>query len=172
MSEPVTFSLTRKRLAVLATLLVAIPVLVAGGTAWAVDSFSDVPNSHAFHDEIGWGADNGIINGFEDGTFRPGNNVSRGASAAFLSRYNDSIELVSEQRDPLSSDSWHQDVAYPSGKRPVAGGGTISTLNAFMTGSYPRTATTWRVRWESEGSAMIDPTKLEVWVLCIPLPVD
>lgn len=170
MSEPVTLSLTRKRLAVLAASLVAVPALVAGGTAWAVDSFSDVPNSHPFHDEIGWGADNGIINGYQDGTFRPGNNVTRGASAAFLSRYNDSLEVVTEEIDPANSTGWIKDVACPAGKRAVAGGGNISTVDTFMTGSYPVTSTTWRVRWESDNNVTMNPTSIRVWVLCIPTP--
>lgn len=170
MSEPVTFTFTRKRLAVLAALLVAVPTLVAGGTAWAVGSFSDVPETHPFYDEIEWGSDNGIILGYNDGTFRPGNNVTRGASAAFISRYNDSLELVTDEIDPANSTGWIHQVSCPSGKRAVAGGGTILALATYMTDSYPVTDTTWRVRWESENNVTLNPSSIEVWALCIPSP--
>jgi hypothetical protein len=53
-------------------------------------TFDDVPGSHPFFDEIEWLADSGITGGFSDGTFRPGQVVSRGSMAAFLYRAADS----------------------------------------------------------------------------------
>jgi hypothetical protein len=41
---------------------------------------------HPFCKEINWLKANGIATGFEDGTFRPGDNVTRQAMAAFLFR--------------------------------------------------------------------------------------
>lgn len=58
---------------------------VAGGAAYAA-SFSDVPVSHPFYDEIEWVAEAGVANGFPDGTYRPGDPVTRGSMAAFLQR--------------------------------------------------------------------------------------
>jgi hypothetical protein len=49
-------------------------------------TFADVPSSHTFYDEIEWLAEQGIITGFSDGTFRPTAPVSRQAAAAFLFR--------------------------------------------------------------------------------------
>jgi len=49
--------------------------------------FSDVPTSHLFYDEITWLAASGVTGGFDDGTFRPGESVTRGSMAAFLYRY-------------------------------------------------------------------------------------
>jgi predicted outer membrane repeat protein len=49
-------------------------------------SFSDVPQTHPFFDEIEWMAANGIAGGFDDGTFRSGQPVSRQAMSAFLFR--------------------------------------------------------------------------------------
>jgi subtilisin family serine protease len=49
-------------------------------------TFTDVPPSHVFFDEIEWLAGSGITGGFADGTFRPGQAVSRGSMAAFLHR--------------------------------------------------------------------------------------
>jgi hypothetical protein len=60
--------------------------LLGGGVAVASDDFSDVGDSHPFHDEIGAIAEAGITTGFDDGTYRPGVAVSRGAMAAFMAR--------------------------------------------------------------------------------------
>jgi hypothetical protein len=65
---------------------VVTAVVVAPLTAYASHSFSDVPNNHPFHDEIGNIHDACITTGFPDGTFRPGNNITRQAEAAFINR--------------------------------------------------------------------------------------
>ena len=49
-------------------------------------TFSDVAIDHPFATEIGWLADEGISAGYVDGTFRPGDAVTRQAMAAFLFR--------------------------------------------------------------------------------------
>ncbi|TVR18468.1 MAG: hypothetical protein EA387_14495, partial [Nitriliruptor sp.] len=75
------------------------PVTAAAG-------FTDVPTDHPFHDEIAWMVQEGITTGFPDGTFRPVNDVTRQAMAAFLYRFvfgedpaapepeNDTIEIT------------------------------------------------------------------------------
>jgi len=52
----------------------------------AVPSFTDVPLIHPYYLEIEWVAANGIILGFFDGTFRPSNDTTRQAMAAFFYR--------------------------------------------------------------------------------------
>ena len=49
--------------------------------------FPDVPPSHPFHPEITWAAGEGIVQGYDDGTFRPSAAVTRQAMAAFLHRH-------------------------------------------------------------------------------------
>ena len=49
-------------------------------------TFSDVPASHDFCGVIEWLADSGITGGYEDGTFRPTNPVTRQAVSAFVYR--------------------------------------------------------------------------------------
>ncbi len=49
--------------------------------------FRDVPVEHVFGEEISWLLDEGITTGYDDGTFRPRNKISREAMAAFLYRY-------------------------------------------------------------------------------------
>jgi subtilisin family serine protease len=48
--------------------------------------FPDVPTNHPFYKEIAWAADEDITGGYSDGTFRPGDPVSRQALAVFLWR--------------------------------------------------------------------------------------
>ena len=52
----------------------------------AQPTFSDVPLGHPFFDEIELLAASGITTGYDDGTFRPSNPVTRMAMAAFLVR--------------------------------------------------------------------------------------
>lgn len=53
----------------------------------AEPTFSDVPATHIFGDEIEWAALVGVADGFEDGSYRPADAVGRGAFAAFLHRF-------------------------------------------------------------------------------------
>jgi hypothetical protein len=48
---------------------------------------TDVPTSHPFHDEITWARAAGVAGGYPDGTFRPGECVTRQAASALLHRY-------------------------------------------------------------------------------------
>lgn len=50
-------------------------------------SFHDVTAQHPFLREISWLSRTGITTGWSDGTFKPGQSVSRAAFAAFLYRY-------------------------------------------------------------------------------------
>jgi hypothetical protein len=52
----------------------------------ATPSFSDVPTTNPFFNEIEWMKSQGITNGYADGTFHPLEAVSRQAMAAFLAR--------------------------------------------------------------------------------------
>lgn len=70
---------------IIATIVVSALVLVPA-TVFAVSSFTDVPPGHPFHDQITWTADAGISTGYQDGTFRPNDPVTRQAMAAFMQR--------------------------------------------------------------------------------------
>lgn len=50
-------------------------------------TFSDVGPGHTFATAISWAASNGITLGYEDGSFRPAERVTRQEVAAFLHRY-------------------------------------------------------------------------------------
>jgi hypothetical protein len=49
-------------------------------------AFTDVPETHLFHDDISWADRASIARGFDDDTFRPATPVTRGAMTAFLVR--------------------------------------------------------------------------------------
>lgn len=49
--------------------------------------FSDVAAGQWYTKAVIWASSNGIVNGYEDGTFKPNNNVSREEMAAMLMRY-------------------------------------------------------------------------------------
>jgi len=70
----------------MAAFLFRFSALVGGPGPGSPTSFSDVPLTHPFFDEISWLASNDIAGGYSDGTFRPGAPVSRQATAAFLHR--------------------------------------------------------------------------------------
>ncbi|MCC5954295.1 MAG: S-layer homology domain-containing protein, partial [Acidimicrobiia bacterium] len=63
----------------------------AGPGEWATTGtvrlgFTDVGVDHPFVDDVIWAADGGVTTGYDDGTFRPTDAVSRQAMAAFLWR--------------------------------------------------------------------------------------
>ena len=61
--------------------------MITGTVAFAAGkTFTDVPPSHPFATEIGKVAGACIAGGYQDGTYRPNDPVTRQAMAAFLSR--------------------------------------------------------------------------------------
>lgn len=71
-----------------AALALACACLLIGSVtgAFAAHQFDDVPDNNVFHDDIDHIAAAGITTGFLDGTYRPGEPVTRGSMAAFLGR--------------------------------------------------------------------------------------
>jgi len=55
--------------------------------------FSDVAQGAWYYDAVKWAADNGVVAGYPDGTFRPSNTIYRQDLALILSRYADSAEI-------------------------------------------------------------------------------
>ncbi|HKP54345.1 MAG TPA: S-layer homology domain-containing protein [Chloroflexia bacterium] len=78
----------------------------ATSTACAI-SFSDVPNDHTFYSFIRCLACRGIISGYSDGTFRPGNEITRSQIAKMVSNAaninDDPGEQIYEDVDPTST---------------------------------------------------------------------
>ncbi len=56
----------------------------------------------AYKDAVVWGVSNGIIKGYDDGSFRPDQNISRAQMATFMFRYLNSIGYVFGDVQPAS----------------------------------------------------------------------
>ncbi|MEK5184026.1 S-layer homology domain-containing protein [Solibacillus sp. FSL W7-1324] len=67
-----------------AAAVAASVVAVAAPIAPEASTFKDVPSSHQFFDAIKSLSDRGIINGYQDGTFKPGQNLTRGQAAKII----------------------------------------------------------------------------------------
>jgi hypothetical protein len=78
-----TAGVTRQSLAAMLHRLAGLPSVPLPGTP----TFSDVRTSHPFRTEIEWLAATGISTGYDDGSFRPGEPISRQAMSAFLQRF-------------------------------------------------------------------------------------
>ena len=61
--------------------------------------FSDVNHDDKYATAIYWAYSSGVINGFEDGTFRPGANITRQELAAMLCRY---VDLIANTHLPMT----------------------------------------------------------------------
>ena len=98
-------------------------VVNVGGTLTAnntipakTGSFSDVPTSNAFVEDIRWLADLKVTTGYDDGTFRPTDPVSRQAMAAFLYRFAGSPDYTPPATTPFldvaGSHSFYKQIAW------------------------------------------------------------
>jgi hypothetical protein len=143
---------------------------LVGGPALASHQFSDVPESSQFHIQIGWMAQHGIASGYPDGTYRPGQAVSRQAMAAFMSRFNDAFVVRQSSLHPGSGSTHTHTTECEAGERAIAGGGFNSSGNTFITENRPFASggSGWTVVWETEGNVLQDPFTLTVWALCAP----
>src|SRR5262245_58911365 len=102
-----------RRARILAAAAATVLSTATFGAAYAGGGFIDVPQDHPFFWDIAWLAQTGVTNGYDDGTFRPEDPVTRGAMAAFLHRYHeldDTIIATPETAGPntVSSDDWVQ----------------------------------------------------------------
>lgn len=60
-----------------AVLTSMVVTMMSVGVAHAQTRFSDVPSSNPYYEAIQWLTDNGVIQGYGDGTYRPNNPVNR-----------------------------------------------------------------------------------------------
>lgn len=79
----------------------AILYRLAGEPAVYGSSFSDIPASAYYAKAVAWAVRQGVVEGFPDGTFRPGLPVSRQQLAAILWRYAGLNRADSGKRAPL-----------------------------------------------------------------------
>jgi hypothetical protein len=155
--------LSTRRVALLGLMM----ALLLPGIAFAGHQFIDVPNTNQFHDDIDWLADYGITTGYGDFTFRPGQTVTRQATAAFLHRLSNEFEVIrSYDLNPTLATEFSHSASCPGDKRAIGGGG-YADANILMTKSYPLGGS-WVVFWRTDNGTTVDPSELTVWVLCAP----
>lgn len=68
-------------------MMVSVLANLEGASASDGNSFSDVPDNAWYADAVSWAATVGVTNGFEDGTFRPNDSLTREQMAAMLYNY-------------------------------------------------------------------------------------
>lgn len=74
------------------TLLAAVvAVLGMFGVAYATHVFPDVEDDNAHADSIYWAHDAGVVVGYEDGTYGPEDNVTRGQAASMFFNYHEAF---------------------------------------------------------------------------------
>lgn len=71
-------------------------------TAPRTSYFQDVPLSHPFFKQISWMVDSGVTYGWGDGSFRPGDPLTRDAVAAFLYRMAGSPGYIAPSVSPYT----------------------------------------------------------------------
>ncbi|MFH1284223.1 MAG: S-layer homology domain-containing protein, partial [Candidatus Peregrinibacteria bacterium] len=74
----------------------------------AMASFSDVPANHHYRNSIQWMQDNGVVNGYSDGTFRSDQSVTR---AEFLKMLYETVGMDGHDADlpfpDISENAWY-----------------------------------------------------------------
>ncbi|MFS0689994.1 S-layer homology domain-containing protein [Sporosarcina sp. 179-K 8C2 HS] len=76
----------KKLLMILGALLLACSLPLSGTFAAGTERFSDVPASKHFAEAVNELAERKIIGGYPDGTFKPGNSITRGQAAAIIAK--------------------------------------------------------------------------------------
>lgn len=71
-------------------------------------SFSDVSNHWALQ-YINWAADNGYVNGYPDGTFKPEGNMTRAEFVKILNRFACAKEKADIRFDDVNTSDWYYD---------------------------------------------------------------
>ena len=159
----------------LRTIALALVVgLVAGTGFFAVqavaEQFTDVPAGNAFAGDIDWLTDHGIASGFPNGTFDPTAPIKRQQAARWFRNYNAGLHVVTVTADPAPATAFELTADCPNGERALMGAGTVSDgLDLTLASSYADEIFRWLVRYDAPGNAVIDPSQIQVAVLCAPV---
>lgn len=108
--------------------------------------FSDVKSGDWFASAVAWAAEKGVVTGFEDGTFRPNDYVTREQLAAMLYRYAGSPAVGTATLNAFNDASavavYAQDaMKWATANGIITGDGNASTLNPKGTASRAQAAT-------------------------------
>jgi len=130
--------------------------------------FTDVPADHPFAEEIDFVANAGIAEGFPDGTYRPGQPVSRQAMAAFLER-SQSYVVVAEQATAGNVSTLATNVRCKRSGHVAISGGAIyqGPGRAFLSSSGPGPGGGWAVGMTTDDGVVRSMT-MTAFAVCVP----
>lgn len=104
---------------VLSLLLVVTILVAAAPVAFAAANFKDINSSHWAYNAVSRLVDEGTINGFPDGTFRPDATVSR---AEFVKMIGKTSTVTKDVYSDVKSGDWFYEYVMASGLKPVSNG--------------------------------------------------
>jgi len=152
----------------LVALVLAAAVASSTLTAAAGDStFRDVPPGHPFFDEIAFTADSGIAEGFADGSYRPGQPVSRQAMAAFLQRAQSHRVIAAFASD--NNTFLTKNVPCDRPDHVAISGGAIyqGAGRAFIAASGPGAGNGWTVTMATD-DGILRNMSMTAFAVCVP----
>lgn len=112
-----------------------VTAVPAGSSGAPTGPFVDVPARHLFASEITWAKQRGLLNGWDDGTFRPDLPIERGAMAAVVYRLAGSpgyaAPAQSAYRDVAPGDPFYKEIHWAKSR---------GLLNGWDDGTFRPTA--------------------------------
>lgn len=89
-----------------AALIARISADFSADKAYDVSMFSDIADGDWYAKNVGYAAESNIVSGYSDGTFKPGNTITREEFAAMICRFMKYDTDTSELFSDVPSDSW------------------------------------------------------------------
>ncbi len=83
-------------------------------------SFSDIPSTDQHYDRINELVENGIVSGYEDGTFRPDNQLTRAEAAVMAQKIYDDLQYLTPDRLLVTFPENQSNYQYPTFDMPVS----------------------------------------------------
>jgi hypothetical protein len=169
--SPRTPAPSRLRLLVV-VVVVAIVAAISATLATAALAgdvvYSDVRVGHPFFEEIDFVTDSGIAEGFPDGTYRPGQPVSRQAMAAFLQRAQ-AYRVIAESASASNVASISTTVVCDRADHVAISGGAIyqGPGRAFIATSGPSFGNGWGVTMATDDGVLRSMT-MTAFAVCVP----
>ena len=117
-------------------MIVSMLARLEGVTSAESAGFTDVADNDWYATAVNWAASEGIVNGFEDDTFRPNAPITREQMAAILYNYADykgydvsARADLSDYADAASISSWAEDVLSWANAEGLINGMTATTID-------------------------------------------
>lgn len=117
-------------------MIVSMLARLEGVTSAESAGFTDVADNDWYATAVNWAASEGIVNGFEDDTFRPNDAITREQMAAILYNYADykgydvsARADLSDYADAESISSWAEDVLAWANAEGLINGMTATTID-------------------------------------------